>query len=297
MSGTGDGAPAGATGPRPEGGLPQRCLNCGAPVPGRFCGGCGQERARDLHVPFHRLAGEALAETFTLDSKLGRTLVPLVFRPGEVTRAYLEGRRARYTSPVKLYLVLSFLFFAVSALRPGGDAVVFRTGESEEEARAGAAEDEYAADELRELGSVGARFADRIEALSREPPEEVSRRLGSAFAEHLPTAMFFLLPLMAFFLGLAFRRSGLFFAEHAVFALHVHSVAFLFLLPGVALARDGLRGTGLLLATVHLTLGARRVYGRGWPSTLARTLAVIGLYGVALGLALAAVITLVLFRA
>jgi hypothetical protein len=102
---------------------------------------------------------------------------------------------------------------------------------------------------------------------------------------------------MALFLRLAFRRSGLFFAEHAVFALHAHAVAYLLLLPGVALARDGLRGAGLLLAAVHLTLAARRVYGRGWASTLARSLVVMALYGVSLGLALTAVMALVLLRA
>jgi hypothetical protein len=277
----------------PEKGVPERCANCGAAVPERFCGACGQERARDLHVPFHRLAGEAVAEAFTLDSRLARTLGPLLVRPGDVTRAYLEGKRARYTSPVKLYLLASFVFFAVSALRPG-EALEIRVSAEDAEELATARDD---LGSLRELGPAGARVADRLEALEREPPEEVRRRLAAGFADNVPVAMFFLVPAMALLLRLLFRSAGLFFAEHAVFALHAHAVAFALLLPGAALGHGGLRAAGLAADAVHLVVAARRLYRRGWAATVARAAAVIALYGVALGVALAAVLALALARA
>jgi hypothetical protein len=284
---------SGATASSPAAG-PERCRNCGAEVPGRFCGTCGQERARDLHVPFRRLAGEAIAEAFTLDSRLGRTLGPLLLRPGEVTRAYLDGRRARYTSPVKLYLVLSFLFFAVSALRASETLQIRVSGV--DTATSPAAQAPPQLDELRALGEVGERVAERIERLLQAPPEEARRRFSAAFVENLPTAMFILLPLVALLLRVFYRRTRLYFAEHAVFALHAHSVAYLLLLPGVALASNGLRAAGFLAACAHFTLAARHVYRRGWRSTLARSAGVLALYVVLLGHALVAVTILALLR-
>jgi len=53
-----------------------------------------------------------------LDSRLWRTVVPLLIRPGQLTRDYLEGRRARYMPPFRTYLVLSVVFFVVAFFDP-----------------------------------------------------------------------------------------------------------------------------------------------------------------------------------
>jgi Protein of unknown function (DUF3667) len=51
-----------------------------------------------------------------LDTKLWKTLVPLVLRPGLLTEEFLAGRRTRYVRPLKLFLTVSITFFAVTAL-------------------------------------------------------------------------------------------------------------------------------------------------------------------------------------
>ena len=64
------------------------------------------------HVPsFVEFLGEA-AEVFThADSRLWRTIAPLLFRPGFLTQQFLQGRRASYLPPFRLYIVVSLLFF------------------------------------------------------------------------------------------------------------------------------------------------------------------------------------------
>jgi len=54
------------------------------------------------------------------DSRLWRTVWPLLARPGFLTREYFAGHRARYLQPFRLYLIMSVLFFVLSAVLTGG---------------------------------------------------------------------------------------------------------------------------------------------------------------------------------
>lgn len=92
------------------------CLNCAAPLdPGHnFCPGCGQDTGTS-RVAVGDLLREAWAEFVQIDSRLMRTLAALLFRPGLLTREYLDGKRVRYLSPFKMYLVVAALFFAFAS--------------------------------------------------------------------------------------------------------------------------------------------------------------------------------------
>jgi hypothetical protein len=99
---------------------PDRCRNCGAALSGQYCGQCGQ-RATSRLISLWELVRDAFGDLFELDSRLWRTLVPLVARPGRLTREYLEGRRARFMPPFRMYLVLSLVFFLVAFFNPQSD--------------------------------------------------------------------------------------------------------------------------------------------------------------------------------
>lgn len=89
------------------------CANCGAAVSGRYCASCGQP----VHV--HRSLGhffeEVLHGLFHFDTKAWRTLPMIAFRPGTLTRSYIYGKRARYISPIAMFLFVVFLMFLVFA--------------------------------------------------------------------------------------------------------------------------------------------------------------------------------------
>ncbi|MDH4053844.1 MAG: DUF3667 domain-containing protein [Gammaproteobacteria bacterium] len=93
------------------------CLNCGTRLRGQYCGSCGQ-RSRSRLISIWQLLREAFGDLFELDSRLWRTVLPLLTRPGKLTRDYLEGRRARYMPPFRTYLVLSVVFFLVAFFDP-----------------------------------------------------------------------------------------------------------------------------------------------------------------------------------
>jgi len=86
------------------------CENCGQIVPDRFCSTCGQ-LAADFHRPFWELISGSLADMFSLDGRLFRSVPMLMFRPGRMTRNYLDGRRARYVPPFRMFLLASVIFF------------------------------------------------------------------------------------------------------------------------------------------------------------------------------------------
>ena len=108
--------PEAGAGGRAEG----ACLNCGTALVGAYCHECGQKGHvhRTVTAWWHDLAHGVLH----LDGKIWRTLPLLAWRPGELTRRYVEGERARFVSPLALFLFSVFLMFALfSAL---GDPLI-----------------------------------------------------------------------------------------------------------------------------------------------------------------------------
>ena len=86
------------------------CSNCGTKLIGPVCHSCGQT-AETFHRPIWDLLLDVLDGLFGLEGRLWRTIPPLLFQPGKLTRRYLSGARARYVMPFRLYLTASVLFF------------------------------------------------------------------------------------------------------------------------------------------------------------------------------------------
>jgi Protein of unknown function (DUF3667) len=93
------------------------CLNCNAQLDGPFCRNCGQKAKvhRTLSAFWHDL----IHGVFHFDGKIWRTLPMLVWHPGKLTRRYVHGERAKFVSPLALFLFSVFVTFAsVNALFP-----------------------------------------------------------------------------------------------------------------------------------------------------------------------------------
>ncbi len=144
---------------------PDRCLNCGSALVGQYCGRCGQ-RATSRLISLWELIRDAFGDLFELDSRLWRTLVPLLGRPGRLTREYLEGRRARFMPPFRMYLVLSLVFFVVAFFDPQSNFEIFFAPED-------GAETETVTDSGEAARIDAARAEGRREA--RQVLEELAR--------------------------------------------------------------------------------------------------------------------------
>lgn len=159
------------------------CLNCGARLTGQYCGVCGQ-RARSRLISLWELISDAFGDLLELDSRLWRTLIPLLKQPGRLTRDYLEGRRARYMPPFRTYLVLSVIFFVVAFFDPRDDLSLLFEPEPEatpEEQAEIASQAEAAKKEiLDELAAEGIIVDDTVVDPTEQDSEEAEGAAGQA---------------------------------------------------------------------------------------------------------------------
>jgi len=118
---TGDGVESAPNGGAQQAGLETvnvegvACISCGADTFGVFCPNCGQKND-DLRRSLFLLGRDFIEDTFAFDSRMWRTLGLLAVAPGVVPTNYAHGRRSKYTPPVRLFLVVSFLFFLILTL-------------------------------------------------------------------------------------------------------------------------------------------------------------------------------------
>jgi hypothetical protein len=263
------------------------CVNCREPVAAEFCGQCGERRRTPDALSLRHLATEAFEHATSLDLRLLRTLVALVRRPGEPTRAYVAGARRRHTPPLQLFLLLNVVFF-LAAPRLG----LFRYQIDAQYAEALAARvngppSRYLAsrvmiDAVRRSGGSATAFRARYNAAV----ESRTRSMASIFIAWLSVLLL-----------AAYARRGRYLAEHVVFATHYFTFALLYvpvlLLPQRA-ALDWMerRGTPIVGAWVslvlivtmtaglyaYLAIALRRVYGDRWLPALLRAAALLAAF-------------------
>lgn len=88
----------------------KNCLNCNSIVQGRYCHNCGQENIEPKETVWH-LVSHFFQDITHFDGKFFSTIKYLFTKPGFLSREYMEGRRARYVNPVRLYVFTSAFFF------------------------------------------------------------------------------------------------------------------------------------------------------------------------------------------
>jgi hypothetical protein len=87
------------------------CANCRAVRTGPFCQECGQ--SGHVHRSVTALGHDILHGVFHFEGRIWQTLPMLAFEPGHLTRRYVRGERAKFVSPMALFLFSVFLLFTV----------------------------------------------------------------------------------------------------------------------------------------------------------------------------------------
>jgi len=267
------------------------CANCESPLTGRYCAACGQP-ARGVRVGLHDFLHEAVHEVLHLDGKIARTMILLLRRPGQLTSDFLSGKRSRYVSPLRLYLMLSAIYFAL-ALALGPDKfVAVRVTETPTPTGVKTTTTPAAQSTAGPANSLWARLARGGRKLQGRP-----ERLAELVIHDIPKAMFLLMPFFAFLLFLFHRNHEPFFVPHLYFSIHYHAFVF-FLSTCVGLLTvtnlwilEAAARTAQLIVFVYLYLSLRRVYGDSRLKTFGKTVAIGLLYVVGLSAVMVSILT------
>lgn len=234
------------------------------------------------------MIGDAWEELSGWDGRLARTLHALLQHPGALTVETLEGRRVRYLSPVRLYLLASLVYFvgavAVPNLRsiepvrlPGSDSEVIRMDPSG-----------------RLVGLTGEQREQALQNLERAPwwaqavmrpilldPEAFRLR----YLQTLPRVLFVLVPVFAAIVALFYRRRP--FPQHLVFAVHLHTMVFIVLtlrelsqLARSAVLLEIVEFAATVTIAGYSLIAFRRVYRESWWRVIPKAFGIALLYAV-----------------
>jgi Protein of unknown function (DUF3667) len=145
-------------------GTEKLCLNCGTALIGAHCHNCGQKA--HVHRTLHEFGHDILHSVLHFDGKIWRTLPMLFWKPGDLTRRYVHGERAKFVSPLALFLFSVFLTFATfNWLVPDGGSSV-TAPESIEAVRT-----EYQSDRKDIEDAIAALEAEKEAATQAEPAD------------------------------------------------------------------------------------------------------------------------------
>ncbi len=158
------------------------CRNCGTVLQGPYCHVCGQHGHDPLRSVAH--AVEDVFESFWhLDGRVFRTLRDLLV-PGRLAAAYLDGRRARYLPPLRLFVILTVLTFFVGKLTlhvdPGTSDHGIAVGAGTIEA--GTVEAGTVGAGTAEAGAAGPQ-SDFVEISAAASPADLLQRRSDALRE------------------------------------------------------------------------------------------------------------------
>ncbi|MGH6987076.1 MAG: DUF3667 domain-containing protein [Caulobacteraceae bacterium] len=225
------------------------CANCATILQGPWCHACGQLAEDFENRSLLSLAGETVEGLLHADGRLLATLRRLILHPAALTRDYLSGKRASQLPPLRLFLVVVFLFFLAGALVPGHQL----RSETAPESYGGAS-----ANVAQSLPRELAWLAPKI-AYARAHPSA----LGEEIQSRLHDLAILFLPIATLIMALLFPFDPRFrIYDHAIFAMH--SLAFLGLLGTLATVLSLIPGfpAGLLLiaAPAHLFVHLRGIY-------------------------------------
>tara|TARA_B110000211_G_scaffold149045_1_gene169691 strand:- start:817 stop:1791 length:975 start_codon:yes stop_codon:yes gene_type:complete len=297
--------------------LSEPCLNCGKPLLSNYCGTCGQE-AKDFRRPFFKLSSEAIQSLFELDGRAFRTLFFLLTKPAHLSKEYFSGRRAQYTPPLRLFLVISVSFFLLvsfytsilsveEALNP--DVSGSSDERSDEESIIlGSDEDGEGDNALEEILSfveninlpflddqsnanlrkvMSAQAEANLNTLADNPTE-----FARGYLEYITVFMLLMIPLLAFIQKLIYLRTGHYYVEHLVLTLHNHAfiifVVFVNSLTGMVEESQvpvlntlfGFLGAAIYIwMWVYLFLSLKNYFQQGYGITLLKYITATIFYG------------------
>jgi len=308
----------------------KNCLNCGTKLVGPYCSVCGQKA--HVHRSVRGFMQDFVQGLFNFEGKIWRTLPMLAWCPGLMTRRYIAGERARFISPVALYLFTVFAMFATlnftGALSPHSGKSMkagLQTGIAEDQKKLAALElkRKITADVGKSTADLDRQIAKRKEDIgdsqkllsgqslvtaddgddvpgwiapfiknAKDNPDLVSMKVQDAASKY----SWLLIPLSVPFMWLLFpfrRKYNTY--DHTVFVTYSLSFMMMLVIAAGFLISVGLSSIAGLLFFVppfHMYRHLKQTYELGRTSAILRTMALVTFAFAAAGMFAAATVAI-----
>ena len=217
------------------------------------------------------LVADYLAHAFAYDGRFWRTLIPLLSKPGWLTEQNLKERWVSFLPPMRMYLVISLLFFAaLTAVLPERAGRQFQVAGDEGNVTTDLNEENISPPPEGNVVTdyINERVHAKTEKLKEMDPEVRDFVLYRGMISAIPTTLLLAVPLFALGLKVFYFLRRRYFFDHFVFATHFYCAWLIVLGPSLVVNEAWLwiAGHGIYLP-IYLFLALKRVYQQHWALT------------------------------
>ena len=266
-----------------------------------FCPHCGQKN-KEIKLGIKYLVDDFLAGSFNIDSKFFLTFRFLITKPAFLTKEFLEGKRAKYLTPIRVYLLVSLVFFTILSFTEGGisyndqdqdDNIPVIFNESSTDSLDIVNDSTIEKTENFDL-SFGTDSTDNesfmgvdLNKLKTFTTKKGRKAFKEKFNEYISVSMFFVMPIAALFLFWFFGK-GTYYFEHLIFLIHLQSLIFLIWLVFALLYHfipfDPLYSLGDILIYGSVMIWIKYFYNYKWIKSFFASLLFLFSYFMILGI-------------
>lgn len=186
------------------------CLNCSAPLSGRYCSQCGEKVYDSKNKKVFHLFEEMAHFLTHFEGKFFTTLRTMFRHPGKMAQEYCQGIRKKYFKPVSFYFLLVVIYLVFPMFRGLNMTLEGHMGQ-----------DSYKNLAARMVASKQEQKKLEFSALKTKfeaKPEKVSKLM-----------LLIVLPICALLLAVMFRRKHYYFFDHFILSAEVSSMLLLVL--------------------------------------------------------------------
>lgn len=243
----------------------------------------------------------------SFDTSFFQTLLPFLFKPGFLSREFLEGRRKRYMSPVRLYIFMSIVFFFFARISndkiPNEDRQLNFIVGSDTTATVVPGDSIFSNYALSDSMAFDSKQYDRSEKLQLaiEKAKDNPSLYLNQYLTNISYALFLLMPIFALLLQLFYIRRKRFYVEHLIFAVNIHSFVLLILTIIVIInmlfdRTDLISGILILIIPLYFVTGMKRFYAQSIGKIILKTILLGSMYTILMGGTITGLALLTLYR-
>ncbi len=269
------------------------CANCNSELLGAFCSNCGQS-AKNRRGPIWQVTSEFAQDILSIDSKVLKSLGTLLFKPGVLSARFLEGKRASALPPVRLYLVISLIFFFVFQIPTpdvsNDNVYIDNILLGKEKPTEGQPKFSLVTFHVTENSSaftvwIDSFIQDKKEVLRKNNAQATITELFNNLESTLPNILILFLPLFALLFKLLYYFKKVLYFDHLIFALHFQAWLMGMVLIIYALALQNPWWSALsVFIPIYLAKAQKVVYKQSYWLVMPKTIIIIMGYMLLLGM-------------